>query len=75
MATKVLYTASELSQILRVTQPRVWRRIRDGAIQPDYQSNHADLFRGETVEAIKSQRHKLFPPRQRDDDATLQQWK
>jgi hypothetical protein len=62
MATKVLYTATELSQILGVTQPRLWRRIREGKIQPDFQSNHADLFCGETVEAIKSQRHKLFPP-------------
>jgi hypothetical protein len=62
MATKVLYTATELSQILCVSQPRLWRRIRSKKIQPDYQSNHADLFRSETVEAIKSQRHKLFPP-------------
>jgi hypothetical protein len=63
MATKVLYTATELSQILRVSQPRLWRRIRAGEIQPDYQSNHADLFRSETVEEIKSRKHALFPSR------------
>jgi hypothetical protein len=62
MAKKVLYSASELAQILRITQPRVWRRIREGDIQPDYQSNREDLFLGETVEKIKSQRHRLFPP-------------
>jgi phage antirepressor YoqD-like protein len=62
MATKVLYTASETAAVLGVGQVRLWRAIRSKKIQPDYQSNHADLFRSETVEAIKSQRHKLFPP-------------
>jgi hypothetical protein len=65
MPTKSIpvFTATEAAMVLRNSQPRLWRAIRKGKVQPDFCSNNADLFLPETVRQIQSRKHELFPSR------------